>query len=216
MADFFRKNIGKFLFISFPILWLASGFTVYYLGSQFNEEQLKNSASLGDMFGVINALFSGLALAGVVYTIFQQEKVHKLQETTLDAQIRSLDQSALDQKESFNLQGKMLDAQLKGLEQSAKEQQDLLITQRALIEAQIKNNDLNSIFSARSILLAAYAKNIDWYYLEQSRGAGGMSQSTFQALTETSQQYLLSHEKLIEEMRQLLLEYDKKIKSDIP
>lgn len=55
------------------IIWLLSGVFVYITWEQGNRGEI------GDMFGAINALFSGLALIGVVIAIILQKK--ELEET---------------------------------------------------------------------------------------------------------------------------------------
>lgn len=55
------------------IVWASSGFAVW--------SQLANveRGTFGDMFGAVNALFSGLAFAGVIYAIMLQRKELQLQ-----------------------------------------------------------------------------------------------------------------------------------------
>jgi hypothetical protein len=43
----------------------------------------------GDMFGLINSLFSGLAFAGIIYTIYQQLKEVKKQDMAIESQSNS-------------------------------------------------------------------------------------------------------------------------------
>jgi len=54
----------------------------------------------GDTFGAINSLFSGLALAGLVYTVFLQQKQLKLQQEELRITNQELARNA-DAQESF-------------------------------------------------------------------------------------------------------------------
>lgn len=48
-------------------IWASSGFILYC-----NLDSWADRGTFGDMFGAVNSLFSGLALAGVVYAILQQ------------------------------------------------------------------------------------------------------------------------------------------------
>ncbi|GKS15082.1 hypothetical protein YDYSY3_60820 [Paenibacillus chitinolyticus] len=71
------------LLMAIPILlWLLTGlFTIVsYL------EVPDSPGTFGDMFGSVNALFSGMALAGIVYTIFIQKKEFQLQREELKLQ----------------------------------------------------------------------------------------------------------------------------------
>lgn len=59
-----------FLIITVTIgLWLASSFLILYFIDDWPER-----GTFGDMFGAVNALFSGLAFAGLLYSIFQNKK----------------------------------------------------------------------------------------------------------------------------------------------
>jgi hypothetical protein len=53
------------------ILWLSSWILSYLL---FGSNEWETRGQFGDSFGAINALFSGLAFAGIVYTIIIQRK----------------------------------------------------------------------------------------------------------------------------------------------
>ena len=59
--------------------------------------------SFGDMFGAVNALFSGLALAGVVYAILMQREELSLQREELAATREELRRSAEAQESSSKL-----------------------------------------------------------------------------------------------------------------
>ncbi len=54
----------------------------------------------GDMFGSVNALFSGLALAGIIYTIFLQRKELQLQRHELELTRNELKRTAEAQEKS--------------------------------------------------------------------------------------------------------------------
>ncbi len=57
------------------LLWILSGLILF---------RLENRGSFGDMFGTVNALFSGLAFAGVIYAILLQKKELSLQRKELE------------------------------------------------------------------------------------------------------------------------------------
>ncbi len=76
------------------ILIIASWYFTYsYLKSLPNEER----GTFGDMFGSINALYSGLAFAGIIVTILLQRKELKLQREELS-----------DTRKEFEIQNKTL------------------------------------------------------------------------------------------------------------
>ena len=58
-------------------LWISSAILI-------NALEIKERGSFGDMFGAVNALFSGLALAGVVIAIILQSKELELQRRELE------------------------------------------------------------------------------------------------------------------------------------
>ena len=73
-----KKNNSKYLLIgiiAMVILWLLSWLAIEIF---FSDREKKGQ--FGDMFGAINSLFSGLALCGVVYTIFLQYESNKSSE----------------------------------------------------------------------------------------------------------------------------------------
>jgi hypothetical protein len=68
------------LLISFIVvitIWLGSLYWIFY--PQWSAEKDHVMGTLGDSFGILNTLFSGLAFAGLVYTIYLQKK--ELKET---------------------------------------------------------------------------------------------------------------------------------------
>lgn len=68
------------------------------------------------MFGAVNALFSGLAFAGIIYTIFLQKEELALQREELKANRDELARSARAQEASE----KVLRVQAEALQQTAK------------------------------------------------------------------------------------------------
>lgn len=69
-------------------------------------------ASFGSMFGAISSLFSGLALAGVVYAILLQRQELALQREELQLTRRELQRSATAQEESAKLVESQLEAMI--------------------------------------------------------------------------------------------------------
>lgn len=77
-----------FLFIIVFIVWLLS----WYLMDSYIDTK-SNMGVFGDQFGSVNALFSGFALAGIIYTIVLQKKELSLQREELE-----------DTREEFKIQ----------------------------------------------------------------------------------------------------------------
>ena len=71
------------------------------------------AGTYGDMFGAINALFSGLAFAGVIVAIFLQRKELELQREELTATREELAKTARANREQAEIQN--LAAQIAGL-----------------------------------------------------------------------------------------------------
>lgn len=72
-AEFKYWNL-VILLVVVTSLWALSGFALY---------NTNDRGTFGDMFGAINALFSGLAFASIIYTIFLQREELKLQREEL-------------------------------------------------------------------------------------------------------------------------------------
>lgn len=68
-----RQMLILGLFASVPIIQLLFGIIVW---RAIPEPQARGL--FGDMFGAVNALFSGLAFAGIVFTMFQQRSQNAL------------------------------------------------------------------------------------------------------------------------------------------
>lgn len=56
------------------ILWLALPPLLWGIISCFGEEALRSAGLIGDAFGSVNALFSGLALGGVAFAVYLQAR----------------------------------------------------------------------------------------------------------------------------------------------
>lgn len=73
-----KMGILYFLFSIILLLWIGSYFIINYY---YPDPQ--KSGTVGDTFGAINALFSGLAFCGIIYTILLQRKELRLQREEL-------------------------------------------------------------------------------------------------------------------------------------
>lgn len=84
-----------FLIVLIILLWILSTFILFKVLSPMSER-----GAFGDMFGAINSLFSGGALAGVVYAIFLQKNELRLQRNELELTREELKRSAKAQEKS--------------------------------------------------------------------------------------------------------------------
>jgi hypothetical protein len=87
--------LGVFFFA----LWLASGFAVWWVFPDW-----KTRGTFGDMFGGINALFSGIALAGVVIAIIFQRQELRLQRRELEMTRQELRRSSESQLRNLHIE----------------------------------------------------------------------------------------------------------------
>lgn len=55
------------------LAWVLSGIITYYAASNWSDR-----GTIGDMFGAVNSLFSGLAFAALIYTIIMQREEIKM------------------------------------------------------------------------------------------------------------------------------------------
>jgi len=70
-------------------VWLGAGFAIWkWMGPP------DGPGTFGDMFGVVNALFSGLAFGGVIYAIFLQRRELELQRQELEWTREELERAA--------------------------------------------------------------------------------------------------------------------------
>jgi len=70
-----------YLAVAILIIWSLSGLIILSLSDK--GLSIGDRGTFGDMFGAVNALFSGVALAGVIFTILQQKEELELQRKEL-------------------------------------------------------------------------------------------------------------------------------------
>lgn len=86
--------------ISILAIWLVYALAATGLSLASGENGLTKGGLFGDMFGALNALFSGLAFAGVIITILLQSKELGLQREELKAQREEMHRFADAQEKS--------------------------------------------------------------------------------------------------------------------
>lgn len=92
-----KYTFGKFIWLMCIVfsVWLISGASIY-----FYIDGWRDRGTFGDMFGAINALFSGLAFAGIIFTILLQREELKLQRKELELTRGELTRTASAQEAS--------------------------------------------------------------------------------------------------------------------
>lgn len=104
-SDELKESSNWLLYILFSlviIIWSSS----WYLVSKYIDDP-DNRGTFGDMFGSVNSLFSGLAFAGIIYTIYIQRKELALQREELSLQREEIKNSTAElagQKEQMIVQ----------------------------------------------------------------------------------------------------------------
>jgi hypothetical protein len=93
-----KKNYGVTVAIAVLTILLVQicvGLTVYFLLPDW-----PTRGQFGDLFGAVNALFSGLAFAGLIYAILLQREDLELQRKELEMTRQELKRSASAQEQS--------------------------------------------------------------------------------------------------------------------
>ncbi len=121
------------------IIWLViggiltvqavTGVVIYYSLSRWSDR-----AAFGDMFGLTASLFSGLALAGVIYAIWLQKEELGLQRKELELTRVELEKSAAAQEKSSVMLWKQLDFMRKKHKAEIKQRQAETLPHFELVE----------------------------------------------------------------------------------
>ncbi len=75
--------------------WVLSGIVIYYVSPNWSDR-----GTIGDMFGAVNALFSGLAFVGLIYTILIQREEIQMNREEIEMNRKELKKSATAQHQS--------------------------------------------------------------------------------------------------------------------
>ena len=78
--------------------WIVLGVATWFVVDHLPSEGLDKRAQFGDMFGVANALFSALALAGVIIAILLQRQELQLQRADSNEMRKEVSRSAAAQE----------------------------------------------------------------------------------------------------------------------
>lgn len=94
-----------YLGVGVVIAWALSFVIIYFAIPDWERR-----AQLGDLFGAVNSLFSGLAFAGVIYTIYLQKEELSLQRKELQLTRDELRRTATAQEKSERALQKQVEA----------------------------------------------------------------------------------------------------------
>lgn len=99
-----KTESNPWIFI-FAVIFVISAWcgSYWFIEKNYNDYSVKGQ--VGDMFGAINSLFSGLAFAGLIYTIYLQRVQLELQRKELEDTRDELKKTADAQLESTTIQG---------------------------------------------------------------------------------------------------------------
>lgn len=139
----FKKNSLTIISICSILFVLICWFYTYQI---FKNEDVTIRGTFGDMFGGVNALFSGLAFCGIIITILLQSSELKLQREEIKENRAELERTTKVQIE----QGKSLNKQAENLKVGAKLSALNTLVNYYTEKAKISNNSDNP-FEKRSV-----------------------------------------------------------------
>jgi hypothetical protein len=119
------------------LVWALSG---YFISMWFGKPD--GGGTFGDMFGAINALFSGFAFAGLIYTISVQRQELQEQKKAIEMQTEELSL----QRKAIEMQTEELRMQREETARSA----DQLESQRNLMNLQIAMTTVNELIQSKN------------------------------------------------------------------
>ncbi|WP_291865855.1 hypothetical protein [Maribacter sp.] len=90
-----KKSLLPKMIILVLVIWVLS--VIFIL---FGLDNWSDRGTFGDSFGAVNALFSGFAFAGLIYTIVLQKEDLKMQRNEIALNRTELKKSAIAQKNS--------------------------------------------------------------------------------------------------------------------
>jgi flagellar biosynthesis component FlhA len=90
-----RIGLLTILIIVVVIIWVASALLIIY-----GLDSWSDRGTFGDLFGAVNGLFSGLAFAGLIYTIVLQKKDLEMQRNEIQLNRDELKKSSRAQEKS--------------------------------------------------------------------------------------------------------------------
>lgn len=101
--------------VIFPLVLFGTVFALwicYQLWIEYRYQAMEVRGQHGDMFGGLNTLFSGLAFAGLIYTVLLQREELSLQRRELELTREELHRTAKANEEAAKALAKQIDTQL--------------------------------------------------------------------------------------------------------
>lgn len=92
-----RTGLLTNLIVLVLVIWILSAILIF-----FGLDDWSDRGTFGDLFGAVNALFSGLAFAGLIYTIVLQKQDLEMQRKEIVLNRTELKKSAKAQQKSEN------------------------------------------------------------------------------------------------------------------
>ncbi|MFE4709501.1 hypothetical protein ACFRAM_01395 [Paenibacillus sp. NPDC056722] len=136
-----------------PMIWLIVTVVLLWVINLFTGIWLKDDGgTFGDMFGAVNALFSGLAFAGLIFTIMLQRKDLALQYRTLELQLKEMKEQSDSSKETTNQ----------------------LERQQQLTSYQLIQSNVNNLISIKNYVLDKYKTRLNGEVLRGTEALDGL------------------------------------------
>lgn len=168
-----KKRYIMLMFFIVVAMWATS----WYLIPKWYNRAALEAGTFGDMFGAVNALFSGLAFAGLIYTISVQREELKEQRKAIGMQTNELElqrQAIEMQTKELSLQTKAIEMQITELENQKLEMvrtANELEDQKKLMNFQTILNTLNGMLSVKKDAKQRLGNNKgETYFLEILQG----------------------------------------------
>lgn len=93
--DVIRYSLLLKMSLVVVVVWALSGLLIYNVVPEWGDR-----GTVGDMFGAVNALFSGLAFAGLIFTMLLQREDIKMNRAEIAMNRKEMSKSADAQKQS--------------------------------------------------------------------------------------------------------------------
>lgn len=138
------------------VLWIVLGWILPLLLSG-DEKRWSDVGSLGDSFGMVNSLFSGFALAGVVLAIWLQSKEYRQQLREFSAQTTLQEKNLKHQIAATETQTEMSRQQFDHQLASSKQQNELA---RQQFEHQLETSQVQNELAREQLALMAEERKL--------------------------------------------------------
>lgn len=144
-------------------------------GSGMTDTPLERAAQYGDSFGAVNALFSGLAFAGVIVTILLQTQELGLQRNELKASVDAQKESATALREQGELLRNSNDATILAFIADRLQQEDVRAARKRIFGLFEQAKKQPQVESGRKTASAM----INWTATDEVKNAAELIASTF-------------------------------------